>query len=126
MAKKTPLEKLSADISKILTDYADGVLLTADEVTKKIGQKGASAVKAESKSKGWGENTGYDKGWKAEIEKTRLSCRAIIYNEKAGLVHLLEHSHAKRGGGRTNAFPHVSPIEEELQEEYYKAMREAL
>lgn len=32
-----------------------------------------------------------------------------IYSKKPGLPHLLEKSHAKIGGGRTRAFPHVKP-----------------
>lgn len=32
-----------------------------------------------------------------------------IYSKKPGLPHLLEKGHAKIGGGRTRAFPHVKP-----------------
>lgn len=32
-----------------------------------------------------------------------------IFSRKAGLPHLLEKGHAKIGGGRTRAYPHVRP-----------------
>lgn len=126
MAKKTPIEKLQGNIEKILRDYQNGVLLTAEDVTKKFGQKGALAVRQEASAQGWGKNTGYDKGWKSKLVKERLSYRAYIYNDKPGLPHLLEKGHAKRGGGRTRAFPHVAPVEKELNSEYFNAMREEL
>ena len=127
MPKKTTIDKLSANIGKILQDYENGVLLTAEEVTKKIGQKGATAVRQESKAHGWGEHTKYDSGWKSQFVKERLSYRAQIHNANVpGLPHLLENGHAKRGGGRVNGVAHIKPIEDKLNEEYFDAMRDAL
>lgn len=35
-----------------------------------------------------------------------------IYSRKPGLPHLLEKGHAKIGGGKTSAYPHVKPAAE--------------
>ena len=54
------------------------------------------------------------KSWRARNTGTRTAPEYTIYSELPGLPHLLEHGHAKRGGGRTRAFPHIAPVEENL------------
>lgn len=127
MAKKTPLEKLDVAIQKLLKDYEESVVKDTNQLVKDFGKKGAQAVQQSAKGQGWGENTGYDKGWTNKYEEGRLSSASIIYNKDApGLTHLLEKGHALRQGGRASAFPHVGPVEEKLSEEFYKAVRETL
>ena len=53
-------------------------------------------------------------GWTYKIEKGRLTHGSIVYGKTGTyqLAHLLEYGHAKRGGGRTNAYSHIKPVEE--------------
>ena len=127
MAKKTPLDKLQANINKILADYQNQVVKDVDKLTKDMGKKGAAAVRQEAKAHGWGDSTDYDKGWTATFEKGRFSSKVSIHNKNApGLPHLLENGHALRNGGRSRAFPHIAPVEEKISEEFYKAVKESL
>ena len=123
MAKKTPSEKLAGALEKILRDYADGVVENLADVTKKFAKKGAQAVRGEAQSKGWGE---YATGWTSQFEQTRLSATGTIYNKTPGLPHLLENGHALRGGGRSRAFTHIAPVEEQISEEYLKAVKKGI
>ena len=109
-------------VKKILQQYADGVISDTNQLTKKFGQLGAKDLRANS-----GFNTGaYAKGWKSKFEERRLGSSAIIYNEKAGLPHLLENGHALRNGGRTAGRTHIAPVEEKLVKEYVEAVKKTI
>lgn len=127
MAKLTPVDKLNKTISGILQKYADGVETDIAAVTKKVGKAGATALQQESRSKF--EGTGkYAKGWKSEFSESRMSASAVIYNERPGLPHLLEHGHAKRGGGRepVPGREHIATVEKELVEQFLREVESKL
>lgn len=129
MAKvKVTADSLSDAIADIISDYADEIGENLQEITEKIGKKGAEALKNESMQK-FGTTGGnkYAKGWKATTQKQRLEKKAIIYNQNVpGLPHLLEHGHAKRGGGRTAGVPHISTVESKLIEEFEREVESRL
>lgn len=125
--KKTPMDKLGVAIDQILEDYYGEVKKDAGELAKKFARKGAQAVRGNAQSQGWGEHTGYASGWTSQYEENRYSMQGTIYNKKVpGLPHLLEYGHALRNGGRTKAVPHITPVEEKVTEEFYKAVKELL
>ena len=55
----------------------------------------------------------YKGGWKVTKKDSQSATSRVVHNAKTpGLVHLLEHGHAKRGGGRVPGQPHVAPAAE--------------
>ena len=123
MAKAINIE---TEIAKILTKYGDEVAENIQKVTKEIARKGAKAVKqnAQTNFSGTGK---YAAGWTSQAKEGRYSSQGIIYNRaKPGLPHLLEHGHAKRGGGRTDGNEHIAPVEQEVIKSFEEAIKEKL
>ena len=128
MAKKVTADNLATEIQKILEEYAGDVQDNIDVVTKKIGQKGAAALRNQSKEtfpvkKGRKTSGKYESGWTSTVEKTRVYTAVTIYNRKrASLAHLLEFGHVSANGtgryGRVPEHPHVAPVEQALVLEY--------
>lgn len=123
MAKAINIE---TEIVKILTKYGDEVAENIQKVTKEIVRKGTKAVKqnAQTNFSGTGK---YAAGWTFQAKEGRYSSQGIIYNRaKPGLPHLLEHGHAKRGGGRTDGREHIAPVEQEVIKSFEEAIKEKL
>lgn len=121
MGKRVTIDNLQSAIDEILKEYADDLQANLDIVTKKIGQKGAQALKNQSKTTFNGKN--YASGWGTTVEKQRLYTVVYIHNKKqAGLAHLLENGHVKANGtgryGQWDGRKHIAPVEEQLVSEY--------
>jgi hypothetical protein len=65
----------------------------------------------------------YKNGWRIKKVNNKL----IVHNQtKYQLTHLLEHGHAKVGGGRVPARVHIKPAEEEAIEMYINRVQRAI
>lgn len=113
MAKKTSIERFQAAVDEALKEYQEGVGDRMASFIKKVMDEGTKAVKSNSKST-FGGTGFYASGWTNKFESGRVSTQGTIYNQHAGLPHLLEHGHANRGGGRTAGRPHIQPVEDEI------------
>lgn len=113
---KIPLDQLGDEIAKILSEYTEDVIEGIDEAGQEVAKEAVKELKAKSPKK-----TGvYAKGWGRKTEKKVGDVSTvIIYNKnKPSLTHLLEHGHAKRGGGRVDGIPHIRPVEEKVIKEF--------
>lgn len=109
-------------INDILGDYSHDVREVVDKSITTV----AREAQKELKSAGTFKGTVYKKSWAVRIEKKRIYTTATIYNRKPGLTHLLEFGHIKQNGGRTREFPHIAPVNEEIQSEVIKKIEENL
>ena len=70
----------------------------------------------------------YKKSWTVKTTKETSNAMEVVVHSRNRyqLAHLLEFGHAKRGGGRTRAFPHIAPAEAKAAEMLEKEIEEAL
>ena len=120
---KTTIDKLGDAVAKVLSEYEDDIRRNLDIITRRMGQKGAEALRRKSKEVLKLRTGEYAKGWKYAYRKTRRAAATTIYNEHYSLPHLLEHGHVTRNGtGRTfadtPAHEHIAPVEEALVNAY--------
>ena len=104
------IDKLADEITKGLKEYAD---LAIDDMKKAVRKSGNSVRKEISQSAP--KDTGaYAKSWSVKKTKeTSNSLEVTVHSKnRYQLAHLLEHGHAKRGGGRVAARPHIAKAEE--------------
>lgn len=129
MSKKISVDELSNVILEYLENFKDvteeacnsGVLETAEEAVKEL----RSAHPAGSGKYGsWDK---YDSGWTKRSSKMKTKEKgilAVVYNkDHYRLTHLLEKGHALVGGGRTQAFPHIAPVEQKCEDNLIKNIR---
>lgn len=123
MAKTISAGALSDEVSKLLNNYADEIADGTDEAALKAANQCLKEIKAASPVQ-----TGrYKKGWKKRQTSTGRGKEGYtIYNERPGLPHLLEHGHAKAGGGRVPGKPHIAPAEEKAVESFQRDVKELI
>ena len=121
---KVSANQLAEAVMKELDKYKG----MAIECVKESAQDAAKTVQGQIKS-GAPVRTGkYAKSWKTKVTKdTPLTAEVTVYSStQYRLAHLLEHGHAKRGGGRTAAQIHIAPAEQEGIEQFERELKKGL
>ena len=109
MAQTIKIDQLADTVMKGMEEYAK---LAAEDLKKDV-QKAGKTVKQQIESTAPKKTGKYSKSW--AVKKTREtsdSIQIVVHSKRYQLTHLLEFGHAKRGGGRTRAFPHIAPAEQ--------------
>lgn len=130
MASKSPADKLTADLKKIMSDYAEGLTESLGDVIKSAAAKGKSTLKSTSPRSSGNPTFGkkhYADQWSVRQEVSRLSSEAVIYNQAPTyrLAHLLENGYVRRDGKRVSGRPHIKPVEDEIIREVTEEIRKA-
>ena len=120
----TSIEDMAAEIMRGLTEYAD----LADTAMKAAVKKTATSVKKEISANAPKRTGRYAKSWTTKKTKENNHSLEITVHSKNRyqIAHLLEHGHAKRGGGRVAAIPHIAPAEEHGEEMLTELIEKAL
>lgn len=115
---------ISKAIREITKEYGDQAKEALEESAEAVAKETVAELKVTSPNK-----TGkYAKGWRVKRELTAAGSPRLIVHNKArpSLTHLLEKGHPLRGGGRTRAFPHIKPAEENAIKRFEEELRSKL
>ena len=109
MAQTVSIDRLAETIMTGLKEYADA---TTDLVKQSV-QEVSKEVKKEISTNAPKRTGAYKKSWAAKKTKETSNSLVMTVHSKNRyqIAHLLEHGHAKRGGGRVAAIPHIEPAE---------------
>ena len=118
------VDQLAATVMKELEDYAE--LATTD--MKAAVRKAGNTVRNEIKSGAPSRTGKYAASWTVKTEReTSQSLELVVHSRnRYQLAHLLEFGHAKRGGGRVAARPHIASAEQKGIEELEHAIERSL
>ena len=118
MGQTIRIDELADTVMKGLKEYAQ---LAADDLKEDV-KKAGKTVKQQIESTAPRKTGKYAKSWTVKKTKeTSDSIQVVVHSKnRYQLAHLLEHGHAKRGGGRTRAFPHIAPAEQAGTEQLLK------
>lgn len=122
MAQTIQPVKFDETVREILNDYDHDVNEIVEESIEEVAKDAQKTLKKAGTFNG----KDYKRAWATKIEKKRIYTTATIYNKKPGLTHLLEFGHVKQNGGRTRAFPHIAPVNEQVQTEVVQNIEEKL
>ena len=112
MSDRCSVDDLAITIMEGLEEYAKASSEDVKEAVRKAGKDLKSEISSSAPKK-----TGkYAKSWTVTTQKeTSNSLELVVHSKnRYQLAHLLEKGHAKRGGGRVAAKPHIAPAEEKI------------
>jgi hypothetical protein len=119
-------EQLTETLAAEYLRYVQDISEVAEEVADEIGQEALNMVRSigtyedDPEAAEKAERKAYRKSFYTKKEKSAsgLTVSVKVANRIWSLTHLLEKGHAKRGGGRTRAFPHWEPTERKYVKVY--------
>ncbi|WP_449460709.1 HK97 gp10 family phage protein [Streptococcus suis] len=109
------MSKIKVDgLSKAVMDELNRYSKTTNEEVKSAVKEVAKEVKQDIQATAPKRTGKYSKSWVVKNEKQSANGLSLVVHSKTKyqLTHLLEFGHAKRGGGRVAARPHIAQAEE--------------
>lgn len=124
MSRRVSVDEMADAIMEELTKYSD---LASDELKAAV-KSTAQSVRKDIQASAPSRTGKYKKSWSVKtMKETSESIDLVVHSRnRYQLAHLLEHGHAKRGGGRTQARPHIAPAEQAGNEKLVKTIEQKL
>ena len=124
MSRTVSIDEMDNAIMEELEKYAD---LAADYLKAAVKETAASVRK--DIQAGAPVDTGkYKKSWSVKnVREDSESIELVVHSRnRYQIAHLLEHGHAKRGGGRVAAKPHIASAEQRGNEKLVQTIEQKL
>lgn len=113
--RRVSVDHMAEAITQSLGEYAE----LSNEVMKQSVTEVSQSVKKDIQVNAPVRTGKYKKSWAAKKvqENANSLTMAVHSRDRYQIAHLLEHGHAKHGGGRVQAIPHIAPAEQRGAEE---------
>jgi len=124
MNRTVSIDEMDSAIMEELEKYAD---LASDDLKAAVKETAASVRK--DIQAGAPMDTGkYKKSWSVKnVHEDSESIDLVVHSRnRYQIAHLLEHGHAKRGGGRVAAKPHIASAEQRGNEKLVQTIEQKL
>lgn len=128
-SKKIGVIDLQKAVAEVLKQYGEQVYDVLADSINEVTDTAVSKLQGVQSFASHGHPTGvYSASWgKEQVAKDRLRYNLVVRNsEHYRLTHLLEKGHANRDGGRTPAYPHIAPVNDFVNEELVKIIKNKL
>ena len=124
MGSTVRIDQMADAIMQGLNEYAE----LATEDMKKAVKAASKTVRKEIQAGAPQKSGAYSKSWAVKtVRETANSLEQTVHSKnRYQLAHLLEHGHAKRGGGRVSGKSHIAPAEQMGIEQLEEAIEKAL
>ena len=124
MGSTIRIDQMADAIMQGLNEYAE----LATEDMKKAVKAASKTVRKEIQAGAPQKSGAYSKSWAVKtVRETANSLEQTVHSKnRYQLAHLLEHGHAKRGGGRVSGKSHIAPAEQMGIDQLEDAIEKAL
>lgn len=121
------IDELSNAIADTMSAYSGEVETAIPNIIDSVAEGLAQDISANAPKR----RGKYAKGWTvknagAKVRSSEGYAKLVCNPKSYALSHLLEYGHAKRGGGRVAAKPHIRPATDARMEELQKRIEEAV
>lgn len=124
MSDRVTIDGMTDAIMGELEKYRDMAAEDLKEAVKETGNDVKKDISANAPVR-----TGkYKKSWAVKkTAETAESIELVVHSKnRYQIAHLLENGHAKRGGGRVSAIPHIKPAEQRGETELVEKIKRKL
>lgn len=122
--RRVTVDQMADAVMEGLLEYAE----LATDVMKYCVKKAGNTVKKETQANAPVKSKRYQKSWTVKKQKENSNSLEVVVHSRNRnqITHLLEKGHAKSGGGRVRAIPHIAPAEEKGIRELEEGIRRGL